>query len=681
MLAFARAEWGKQEPSLSQRAGRGAGLAARSVLEGFASLPLAAADLAAYPINAISRAISGEEAIPSYRETFSRGLSEAGLPVPESGGERLLSAVGAGASGALGGIGIGQQLAGSASPVVAGVGNILRTAPGAQAVAGGSAGGSGELARQAGLGPAGQTVAAVTGGLAGGMAASALSPKVPVPREIGRTGPPTHTAQQVDELAQAGTQRLGLQWGSLDDGLKTRVQRNIDDALTINSDLTPEALARKAVYESLGIKPTRALITRNFDDALNEQNLLTEPEGAAIRQLYAQNNRAFQQQIRSLAPEGVSPTDRPTFGAALRAPVAKGELRSQQLANKVFNRAMEAEGGNRATVQPLVDYLQDNIAILNATNAGKPVIAYLQKMGIIDPDNMQQIATPKSTSPTGVGFKAADINLRELSALRKVVNTAWKSATNSGDDTAAAQLNQMRGLLNQAEGNAGGELFKAYRQLRTAKAGRYEDNPLIDKLLSDKRGYRGTDLIEDSEVFSKAVLGSSPEQFSKLWPRLTPKAKRLTQAQTARYIEERAFNNMATNEQGDIVASAAKLNQALDALSPQKMRLIYGAEKAERIGSLNQALREISNPPRGTVPQGSAPKLTYLTRNILKLIGMKLPVIGDSVTKSVEDAARSKASQAAADRAINTLPAPAPASTGGAQVAPLLLPVASQINR
>src|SRR5690606_11726335 len=158
--------------------------------------------------------------------------------------------------------------------------------------------------------------------------------------------------------------------------------------------------------------------------------------------------------------------------------------------------------------------------------------------------------------------------------------------------------------------------------------------------------------------------------FAKVWPRLTAKAKDLTRTQVARHIEEKTYSGMATNEQGDVVASAAKLTQSLKAINPQKLELIYGRDKAEALNRLSTAVREISSPPKGTAPQGSAPKLVFRMNLLMKGLGMatRIPLAGDvakAAGAAVEKGARIRANEAAANAAITPLPQPPVTATPG----------------
>jgi hypothetical protein len=675
-------------PDLTHQLVRQGGIIGRAALTGVASLPLAVADIGRYGINKIgnlNQALTGQEQsdyLPeSYRSLFQQGLKELGGELPGgdqlTNAESLRSAITTGATGAAGGIGVGQQLSQATSPVVAGVGNILQSAPGAQAVAGGSASGSSELARQAGAGEFGQAVAGLAGGLGGGIAAQSALPRAAesaLPQGAATTANKAQAlrqaGQEAEVSAQQGATNIGLDWSSLDDNLKSMMVKNAQDAVAVGADLPPEALARKAIYESLGIKPTKALITRNFSDALNEQNLLTEPEGQALRNIYIQNNQAVREQLQRLTPSTASATDLPSFGQQFRAPIASGERAAQSASNEAYLAAQAAEGGNVAEIGKINEFLSKNSGVLNNRPASSGLMDDLKNLGL-----MRNEAGSPELNPASPTF-----TLKKLASARAATNEAWQTAKNTGDARAVGRLNELRTLLDEAEASAGGEMYKAYRQLRAAKGAKYENNPLIDKLISDQKGYIGTNLIEDSQVFDKAVLGSTPEQFAKVWPRLQPKARDLTRAQVAKYIEDETFSNMGTNEAGDIAASAAKLNRTLNKIGPRKLETIFGGEQAKTLSRLNTAVREISNPPKGTVPTGSAPKLAALYRASLRLMGLAGKIPGINVVVDVaEKRAASSANQAATQRAINPILMQAPQGQPllnriQSSVSPLLLP-------
>jgi hypothetical protein len=154
------------------------GMGTRDVIEGLATVPAMLYDLAAYPLNQgpvgnsiYSTARSAN--IPSGASQVRRGLTALGLPESRN---NLASAIVRGGASALTPMGA-AGLYKPASMLGTGIKNTLIAQPAAQIVSGGTSAGSSELAREAGFGPVGQTVAGLAGGLGGGLAASARKPK------------------------------------------------------------------------------------------------------------------------------------------------------------------------------------------------------------------------------------------------------------------------------------------------------------------------------------------------------------------------------------------------------------------------------------------------------------------------------------------------------------------------
>jgi hypothetical protein len=161
---------------------RGLGLGARSVAEGLASTVGAAYD----PIAATMNAAFGTSVRPLV-DQVSQGLTGLGLPSPQTGQERVMSAIQSGAAGSIGGVGAGRAIGGA-------VGGALASGPVSQVMGGAGAGAGAQMAAEGGAGMAGQ----IGAGLAGAVLGAA-------PASIGR---PVISAQDARTVAQA--ERAGI---------------------------------------------------------------------------------------------------------------------------------------------------------------------------------------------------------------------------------------------------------------------------------------------------------------------------------------------------------------------------------------------------------------------------------------------------------------------------------------
>ncbi|WP_340250890.1 transglycosylase SLT domain-containing protein [Sulfitobacter pontiacus] len=164
--------------------GRQLGLTGRYIAQGAAGLAGVVTDPMDY---LIAQALGTDQPAP-LRQRVSDALTAQGVPLPETGMERVIGAgseamVGAGASvGAA--LGAGRALAPGVGQASA---QMAATAPAAQ-VSGGLGAGVGQQATaEAGGGPVAQTVAALGGGMLGSKAASMLTtPDMPAPAPVAR---------------------------------------------------------------------------------------------------------------------------------------------------------------------------------------------------------------------------------------------------------------------------------------------------------------------------------------------------------------------------------------------------------------------------------------------------------------------------------------------------------------
>jgi len=157
--------------------GRGLALGGRSVAQGVAGLagmfydPITAAENALIGPQGAIYPVYGENIQP-LRDQVSNILTELGVPEPSTATERILGAITEGAAGAGGQVALARGAAGALTGTGRAVAQSLAAQPGAQLVAGGSAGGAAQTAAELGAGPIGTTAAALAGGLAGGRLAS-----------------------------------------------------------------------------------------------------------------------------------------------------------------------------------------------------------------------------------------------------------------------------------------------------------------------------------------------------------------------------------------------------------------------------------------------------------------------------------------------------------------------------
>jgi hypothetical protein len=157
-------------------------------------------------------------------------LTRVGVAEPRTAAERIVQTTAAGASGGAGGVALGKAVeAAAAGPVAREVGRLMATTPALQTVTGGTAGGAGQLAKEAGAGTGGQIAATVAGG---------LLPSIP-------SAVRTLTQQAAKQIAPAGA------------GIREQVEPTIRESLqsikaTVGEKISPQdtATLKKVITQS-----------------------------------------------------------------------------------------------------------------------------------------------------------------------------------------------------------------------------------------------------------------------------------------------------------------------------------------------------------------------------------------------------------------------------------------------
>lgn len=163
-----------QSPSLASQFGRAALRTGKALSEGAAGT----VDLLAAPIRAGINAIApqGYQAgtlSDLSNQSYDTIANYAGLNLSaQNAPERLSDAISRGVGSTIGGIGVGNALARSASPIVSGIGQMLASNPGAQAASATTSSLGSQLAQEGGLGQTGQTVAGLASGIVPSLAST-----------------------------------------------------------------------------------------------------------------------------------------------------------------------------------------------------------------------------------------------------------------------------------------------------------------------------------------------------------------------------------------------------------------------------------------------------------------------------------------------------------------------------
>ena len=451
------------------------------------------------------------------------------------------------------------------------------------------------------------------------------------------------------KIAQQGAAEMGFKWGELNTEVQRRMAASADDALRLGSDLTPVQIARKAVFESQGFQPTRAQLTGSSEDFTAENSLRLHPEGASLRQLDVENNQALESKILSLKPVGSNSMPTPQYGEAIRKGLGAEKAVAENRTSNLYQAAAKNEGTILTNADDLVAMLKQP-ASFAVTKVDSPVRQYLKLIG------KDETFFP-SAKNVNAQNKPKELTMQELATLRQIVNSKWENV----DNATQAQLNSIRGVLNKMEANPNSPapIYNKARISRIVQGDKWEQ-PLIDKIFAQDKGYQGSYRLDNKDLFDGVVKHTSKEEFAPLWARMNAQQRDLTRAQLAQEMRDEVFSNMQLNaganrlEQG----SPAKMIRFIDNVGYDKLKMIVGKQKADELALLQRTWKELSSSPQGTKSFGSAPEIARLYRvtlNLLGDMGQRVPLVGKYLSKGAASATKAaEANAEAANRALNT---------------------------
>lgn len=446
-----------QKRTIMQEAGRQAGLGVRGVIEGLSSLAALPSDALFGAINEIYRMRGEPQPFKLASQSIREGLTDAGLPEPETGLERFATGTVGALGGAAGTIKLGQAMMGAAAPAVQGaiqstvvprtppptplaivnspprpplpaaVGELLANAPGAQAISAGTGTAAAQTAAALGAPAPIQIAAGIVGGALPGVASTSVL------KAAGRG-----TAGAFQPIVESGRRRIAGQ------ALRSAAT-NADDAVN--------ALAQSGDDIVRGSQATTAQVARDPGLAWLETRLRGIGDARFSQRASAQN--AARQALADSIADGGLPE-------RIAARVAHRETVTQTLRDNAFT---QARGQRVPTERILADI--DNL-LADPENAGRSVQQALKSVrgqiaGEVDsavraPDGTQVVSSNPLT------------DARALYAVRKEINRILEGRFVGADESvlryAGSQLVRVRDSID----NAITEVAPSWRQYLTKYA-------------------------------------------------------------------------------------------------------------------------------------------------------------------------------------------------------------------
>ncbi|HFF8267464.1 TPA: glycoside hydrolase family 104 protein [Acinetobacter baumannii] len=442
---------------------------------------------------------------------------------------------------------------------------------------------------------------AALGGI-GGAAGAAIGEKVgqgisKVARSVKNTGSRAaqQTAQAIDKNLDDALRQQGMSLGDLSDDVVNGLRKEARDALKAGKNLNPEAVARKAVLDRLGLKGTKAQITGNAID-WQKQAELAKLSGAGdqLRGKLIDDNVQLQNLLNQAAERtGGNATDQ--FGAMQGA---ISSLNSQLDQNKQFIGAAYDAAKKAAGNDVVIDgrgFANDAFTALDQNYALSSLPASVQKIIKDVADNPDKFTLGKSEE------------------LIKILNREYKSSLQMGQPTSSTysiglvrdalnkrQAEAMQGLLTS--GNDAAQAYQFARQANQFNANQIEGMPLLQDV---RKG------IEPDKLFNKHILNGNVNELDRtieLLNNVNPQTVNDIKQQVVQFISSKAIN-----QNGQF--SPAGMKRALDAIGDRRLATMFSPDELKNLKDIGKAGQYlVTQPPHSYVNNSntSAALMNYL---------------------------------------------------------------------
>lgn len=341
----------------------------------------------------------------------------------------------------------------------------------------------------------------------------------------------------------------------------------------------------------MGDDMTKSMITRNPADVMFERETAKSPEfGGPLQEKYAYLNDKLQRNLQSEVDQTGAQMvgmDAPDFGQFLSEKVGKYKSDRYQDVSDTYKKAQDA--GETAQLVPykgITDLIQKETQGRPTKKEQNPLYAIVEE-------------ELKANDPQGTGM----ISVNAMEDIRKLINEeadpSKKGSVRLGK--------QIKGEIDKATENAGGDFYKEARAKNRAFEAEFEDQGIIRDINRLKRGTSDRvvplENLADKLVFKgtgadvKAVFAT----LEKMGPEGQQIANEL-RGYAADKIKEQATKGVGRDINGKPYVSTAELDKQINALDKSgKLDFLFGKQQAERYRTLNEFTKDIQTTPQGTV--------------------------------------------------------------------------------
>lgn len=483
-----------------------------------------------------------------------------------------------------------------------------KTSVGADVALGGVSGAGMVLGGEAGEavgGDTGRQVGEMLGALAAPVAASAVaSPFIKVPLR------PVGVLADENGLTQTGVTAV-----------ERRQMTSQQAAQAVES---AQQQARRAAFEKVGVEPTKAQLTRNADDFMQQQEL--GKHSGAIRTALENQDAVLTQRVDEIAQStGGASREAYETGYAIEDAITKRVLFEDELATNLYQAANDAAGGQSKVLLKGFNKALDESMGADEVSGGvlKAIRSTLKQKGIL----LDQAKS--GVTSTGMVEKHARLNPQQVEReVRQLINSYWDSTTPAGRRILTSLKDAVDEDVFRSAGDdfyreARGAFEKSRKSLEQVKKHKFyqNDRSVVKQILEGG--------MAPEDIFGKLVVGrgGKVDDLKLLKTYLNSGDGELGEAgkaawndlraQTLVHLRERATKAFSLNEQEQRTFNGAEFKKAIDSIGMPKLKEILNPEELSALDDIAKVgVLRIPTPGSGNGEGPSAVAINALKENL-----------------------------------------------------------------
>jgi len=443
-----------------------------------------------------------------------------------------------------------------------------------------------------------------------------------IPASKRMAGALRNEGQMIQEAVQPVTSRVAQAVEPVTNRISQALRKE-PDMSGVGAAQVPEAVTRVEMANQLRvpIKLSKGQATRDLGQQQFEaETMKTYPEdvGRPLIQAQEQRNALIGQNLDAYVDATGAQVANPFYLRPTGEAVDTALRETANTSRKAYKNAYDVaraseEGQQKVNVQSIINTLDDMEA--EAVNAS-----------VIDSAKMKL----KKLAPDG------EITLNNLEEVRKMVGAAAQE-----NPTQGKYGGDIKRMIDTVTQDAGGDLFKEARRLRTKFANEFENIGLIDDLLSQKPNSKDR-VIAMEKVFDKAVMQSDLDSLKSLGYTLkkTEKGQQAwaeLKGQTIENLRSAITSNIETDSLGQRTFNPKQFDVIVKNLDKSgKLDYLLGKAGAQEIRNLRDTVIAINSPVKGINQSNTSSAINKVFNGILKKTVGKVPFGGALVEAGTE---------------------------------------------